>query len=419
MNCVKFSGLLCSQMDVFHGLNLKSCRKNVVNNFSCVSVAHCIGLNHGKGDVSCHFVPVVKTAAKIGLSPHFLRLLHKFRMDYTSLRPLFNDLTGSRSLNIVITTHHKPDGDAMGSSLGLYHVLKKLGHQVQVITPTDYASFLHWLPGHSEVVVFEDFPETARQFTEEADLIFCLDFNDLSRINEMGDLVSRSKGLKCLIDHHRNPSGFQDFTFWTIETSSTCELIYDFIHAMERDDLIDKAVASCLYTGIMTDTGSFRFNSTSAHTHLKVARLIEKGADSADIHQKVFDHFTLDRSRMMGYVLYEKLQVFEEYQTALVTLNKDELARFNVQTGDTEGFVNFGLGIEGVRFSVLIIDRSKLVKLSFRSKGSFACNDFAATHFNGGGHLNAAGGSSEDTLEQTTQRFLQLLPKYKELLLTP
>lgn len=330
---------------------------------------------------------------------------------------IYHQLEQQAPLKIVITTHHKPDGDAMGSSLALYAILEKLGHSVRVITPSDYAVFLHWLPGHEEVLIYEGHEDQASTLAHEADMIFCLDFNDLSRINEFGDVVRESKATKILIDHHREPKGFEDYRLWTIDTSSTAELIFDFIEAGGWLHLVDKHVANCLYTGMMTDTGSFRFNSAGASTHRKVAHLIDTGMDHALAHQRVYDHFSLKRSRLMGYVLYKKLQVFEEYKTALVTLSREELQEFDVQTGDTEGFVNFGLGIDGVVFSVLIIDRTKLVKMSFRSQGTFACNEFASEHFNGGGHLNASGGASEMSLEETTQKFLELLPVYKDKIL--
>lgn len=331
------------------------------------------------------------------------------------IRPFLNSGSGS---NIVITTHHKPDADALGSSLALYHYLIKLGKKVTVVTPTDYPVNLHWMPGNDSVINFEDQPEAAEALVNQADLIFCLDFNDLSRINDLGLLVSKSDAKTIMIDHHRDPSGFDDYRFWTIETSSTSELIYDFIQSNDGGELIDTDIASCIYAGIIADTGSFRYSSTSSHTHRIAAELIDLGVDSAKVHALLLDNFSLNRYRLMGYVLYKKLKIFPELKTALVSLTQEELLKFNIQTGDTEGFVNYGLGIKGIVFSALIIDRSIMVKMSFRSQGSFPCNEFANTHFNGGGHLNAAGGASKDTLDNVLKKFKDVLPEYKEQLLT-
>lgn len=331
------------------------------------------------------------------------------------IRPFLNSGSGS---NIVITTHHKPDADALGSSLALYHYLVKLGKQVTVVTPTDYPVNLHWMPGNDTVVNFEEHTDKAAALVEAADLIFCLDFNDLSRINDLGTLVDKSDAKTIMIDHHRDPSGFDDYRFWTINTSSTSELIYDFIKSNDGLELIDTDIASCMYAGIIADTGSFRYSSTSSHTHRIAAELIDLGVDSGKVHALLLDNFSLNRYRLMGYVLYKKLTVIPELKTALVSLTQEELQKFNIQTGDTEGFVNFGLGIKGIVFSALIIDRSVMVKMSFRSQGSFPCNEFANAHFNGGGHLNAAGGSSKESLDEVIKKFKQVLPTYKDQLLT-
>ncbi len=321
--------------------------------------------------------------------------------------------SGSGS-KIVITTHHKPDADALGSSLALYHYFKEMGKDVHVITPTDYPPFLHWMPGNDNVINFEEHPERAEELAMEADAIFCLDFNDLKRINDFGDIVAKSDARKIMIDHHRDPKGFDDHRFWTIETSSTCELIYEYICLNGSEEMIDSDIATCIYCGIMADTGSFRFSSTSSRTHEIAANLLKKGVQPNEIQSRLFDNFGLSRYRLMGYVLHEKLELIPEYNTALVFLTAEELQRFNVQTGDTEGFVNFGLGISGVKLSALIIDRTKLVKMSFRSKGSFPCNELAAKYFNGGGHLNAAGGASHDTLEEVVAKFRAILPEFAE-----
>jgi bifunctional oligoribonuclease and PAP phosphatase NrnA len=330
------------------------------------------------------------------------------------IRPFLNSGSGSK---IVITTHHKPDADALGSSLALYQYLTKLGKEVTVVTPTDYPINLHWMPGNETVINFEASPVESEKLVNDADIVFCLDFNDLSRINDLGIIVEKSEAKKIMIDHHRDPSGFDDYRFWTINTSSTCELIYDFIISNDGEELIDPDIASCLYAGIIADTGSFRYSSTSSHTHKIAASLIDLGVDSAKVHALLLDNFSLTRYRLMGYVLYKKLTVYPELRTALVTLTQEELSKFNIQTGDTEGFVNYGLGIKGIVFSALIIDRSVMVKMSFRSQGTFPCNEFSKAHFNGGGHLNAAGGASKDTLENVVKKFQEVLPEYKNQLL--
>lgn len=320
--------------------------------------------------------------------------------------------------NIVITTHHKPDGDAMGSSLGLYNFLIQKGHHVKVITPTDYPVFLHWLPNNPEVVVFPDNAELSAQLVGAAELIFCLDFNTLTRIGALGDIVRDSKAVKILIDHHLEPEGFDDYRFWNINACATAQLIYSFIKdELKEADLINKDVATCLYTGIMTDSGSFRFPNTTSAVHRIIADLIERGAENSKIHQAVYDNFEENRLRFIGYCLQNKLEVFPEYNTALISVSKDELAKYNIGTGDTEGLVNYGLSINGIRLAALIIERSDLVKLSLRSTGEFPANEICKKFFSGGGHRNAAGGQSTDSLEATVNKFKSILPEYKNLLI--
>jgi bifunctional oligoribonuclease and PAP phosphatase NrnA len=317
---------------------------------------------------------------------------------------------------IVITTHHKPDADAMGSSLGLHHFLKKIGLESVVISPTDYAGNLKWMPSSDLVLEYESNPQQCSKIAQEADFIFCLDFNDLSRINEFGDEVRASNAKKILIDHHQHPVGFEDFTYWDDSASSTCELIYRFIHDLGQSSTINKNIASCLYTGILMDTGSFKYSNCSALTHRIAAELIEAGANHVVIGDAVFDSFTEDRVRFIGYAISQKLEVLKDYNTALIVINKDEVSQFNLTTGDTEGLVNYGLSITGIKFAVLIIDRTKMVKMSFRSKSNFAANAFAKEHFKGGGHFYAAGGSSQLTLEETVAKFKSNLEQYKEAL---
>ncbi|WP_411274006.1 DHH family phosphoesterase [Daejeonella sp.] len=334
----------------------------------------------------------------------------------SDLTPLKNLLVEPK--HIVITTHHKPDGDAMGSSLGLYNYLVQKGHYVRVITPTDYPTFLQWLPNNPEVIIFTEKPEESKELIAKAELIFCLDFNSLSRINDLGDLVRDAKGKKVMIDHHLEPEGFDDFRHWTINACSTAQLVYDFIvNIMDEKDVINKDVATCLYTGIMTDSGSFRFPTTTAEVHRIVAELITCGAENSKIHQLVYDNFSENRLRFLGHCLLNKLEVFPEFNSAIIVISKKELEKYQISTGDTEGIVNYALSINGIRLAVMIIERPDKVKLSLRSTGDFPANEICKKYFNGGGHRNAAGGSSDDTVDVVREKFNTILPEYKALLI--
>ncbi|MCE9538136.1 MAG: bifunctional oligoribonuclease/PAP phosphatase NrnA, partial [Bacteroidetes bacterium] len=298
----------------------------------------------------------------------------------------------SKPKNIVIVTHWSPDGDAMGSSLGLYNYLTQKKHKVTVITPNDYPSFLYWLPGNKSVINFSTKAKEAKATVAKANIIFCLDFNSLKRIDALGDEVGKSKAKKCIIDHHLQPEDFADFMLHDIKACSTCELIHDFIELMGDKKLINKNIANCLYTGIMTDTGSFRFPSTTSKTHRIIAELIEAGAENSEIHNRIYDDNTEDKLRLLGFCLAEKLTVLKEYGTAFFSLRSDELKHFNYRKGDTEGVVNYALSIEGIRFAAFFVERDGIIKTSFRSKGDFNVNLFSRKHFSGGGHANAAGG---------------------------
>ncbi|MFN9518679.1 MAG: DHH family phosphoesterase, partial [Bacteroidota bacterium] len=258
----------------------------------------------------------------------------------------------------MITTHHKPDADALGSSLGLYHFLQKIEIDAAVISPTDYGDFLKWLPGEDNVINFEEQTDRATQLVHEADWVFCLDFNSLKRINEMGKLVEQSAAKKILIDHHLEPETFADYGLHTTKASSTCELVFMFIEQFDGVELMDKTIASCLYAGMMTDTASFKHSSTYPSTHRVAAVLLEKGAEPNKIYEAVYDNFTADRTRFIGYCISQKLQILEEYHTALICVTADELKKFNSTTGDTEGLVNWGLTIKGIKLSTLIVDRT-------------------------------------------------------------
>ena len=318
---------------------------------------------------------------------------------------------------IVITTHHKPDGDAMGSSLGLYNYLIQQGHHVNVITPTDYPKFLNWMPGNKNVTVFIEQTEKSTGLIADAGIIFCLDFNALGRINEMGLLVEKSKAYKILIDHHLEPENFDDYRHWDISACATAQLVYTFItEKLQNKKLINKDVATCLYTGILTDSASFHLPNTTSAVHRITADLIDAGAVNWEIYDAVYDNFTEDRLRFLGLCLGTRLEVLSEYNTAIISVDKADLERFNIVTGDTEGIVNYGLSIEGIRLSAFIVERSDKVKLSLRSKGVFPANDICKNYFNGGGHRNASGGTSTDSLTDTVNKFKLILPKYKKLL---
>ena len=333
-------------------------------------------------------------------------------LEFTRLKEFLN-----KPQHIVITTHHKPDGDAMGSSLGLYNYLIQKGHQVRVITPTDYPSFLQWLPNNPEVIVYAEKKVESETLIAAAEIIFCLDFNSLSRINELGEMVRKSSAIKVMIDHHLEPEGFDDFRHWSINACASAQLVYDFIvNLMEEKHLINKDVATCLYTGIMTDSGSFRFPNTTAEVHRIVADLIACGAENSKIHQMVYDNFSESRLRFLGHCLINRLEVFTEYNTALITVNKGDLEKFHITTGDTEGVVNYALSINGIRLAALIIERPDRVKLSLRSTGEFPANEICKKYFAGGGHRNAAGGFSDKDLTETVSKFKSILPEYKTLL---
>lgn len=319
---------------------------------------------------------------------------------------------------IVITTHHRPDGDAMGSSLGLYNYLIQRDHHVKVITPTDYPNFLHWLPNNSEVIIYTERESESKKLVAEADLIFCLDFNTLSRINELGEEVRQSAAKKVMIDHHLDPEGFDDFRLWSVSACATAQLVYDFIvDKMQEGQLMNKDIATCLYTGIMTDSGSFRFPTVTANLHRIVANLIDAGAENWRIHQLVYDNSTEGRLKFLGYCLSNKLQVLREFNTAIIDISREEIKKFNIQVGETEGIVNYALSITGIRLAAFIVERDDRVKLSLRSTGDFPANEICKRFFEGGGHRNAAGGQSDLPLAKVVEKFKSILPEYKTLLL--
>jgi phosphoesterase RecJ-like protein len=323
----------------------------------------------------------------------------------------------SKASSISILTHTNPDGDAMGSSLGLYHYLRKKKKQVKVIVPNSFPGFLEWLPGTKQVMVFDGNEEKVQKQIAKSDVLFTLDFNTYSRLEKLGDLLNESKATKVLVDHHRQPDTCFDLYFHDEIACSTAELVHDLIGGIDSLKMIDKNSATCLYTGIMTDTGNFRFPSTTEKTFQIAASLVKAGASNSDIYNNVYDDYSANRLKLLGYCLSEKLVFMPEYKTAYIALSEEELQRFNFKKGDTEGVVNQALSVRGIIFSAFFSERGGEIKISLRSKGKFDVNKMARAHFSGGGHINAAGGVSRISLQQTVENFLSVLPQYKEQLL--
>src|SRR3569832_939465 len=315
------------------------------------------------------------------------------------------------SRRIVITTHHRPDGDAIVASLGLYNYLVQKNQKIDVIVPSDYPDFLKWMPNNAIVIDYENRTTEANKKIAEAEIIFCLDFNWLSRLDKMEDVVRQSKAIKILIDHHLDPENTFDHSFSYSDAGSTCELIYQFIIGMDDSPMITKDVAECLYCGIMTDTHSFRFDTMKADTHRIIANLIEAGAEIYMIHELVYDTNTEGRQRLLGTALKDKLVVLPEYRTAYISLTQEDLDKYNYRRVDTEGFVNEALSIEGIVMAAFFSPKDDSIKISFRSKDDFSVQELAVKHFFGGGHKHAAGGRSDLSLEKTIEKFINILPE--------
>ena len=322
--------------------------------------------------------------------------------------------------NVIIVTHFKPDADALGSSLGLAGFLKKKGHQVVVITPSDYPAFLSWMPGNSDVLALshesKDSEKKALETIARADVLFCLDFSNLKRIEALETGVRNALGIKVMIDHHLEPEKFAAFEQWDARAASTAGLVFQLIEQLGEKHLIDSDIANCLYAGVMTDTGGFRHSNTTQTEFMIASELTGLGANPSDVAKQIYDTNSLERLKLIGYVLSQKLHVLPQYNTAYITLSHQELKQFGSQTGDTEGLVNYGLSIKGIKLSVLMYDRKEEIKLSLRSLGDFSVNEMARTHFEGGGHKNASGGTSNVSLEETLQKFLKILPEYESKL---
>ncbi len=316
---------------------------------------------------------------------------------------------------IVIVGHKNPDGDAVGSCLGLSLFLKSLGHSTTVVMPNDFPDFLKWLPGVEDVIIYEREKERTTELTEGANIIFTLDFNSLDRVGELQTVLENTSAKFVMIDHHQQPADYAVATYSDVKMSSTSEMVYHFMDALGHAEKLSQAIATNLYTGIMTDTGSFRFSSTSPTTHKVAAKLIEAGAESAIINQNVYDTNSPERMKLLGVAL-NNLVILPELHTAYITLTQKELDQHNFKKGDTEGFVNYALSVKGIYFAAIFIENKQesIVKISFRSKGHFSVNDFARNHYSGGGHINAAGGKSSQDLNKTINEFISILPRYKK-----
>ncbi|NIK73999.1 phosphoesterase RecJ-like protein [Thermonema lapsum] len=320
---------------------------------------------------------------------------------------------------VAITMHHNPDADALGSALGLARYLKKKGHQPTVISPSVYPAFLEWLPQENEVIVFEESKtEEIKQIIDSCDLVAYLDFSVPSRMEALEPLFCSVDKPSLLLDHHIAPSMKGTFHFWDQEAAATAQLVYRLIAAMGDLPLLDPHIGEAIYAGIVTDTGSFKYPSTSREVHEIAGHLIDIGVPTSTIHYRIYDNNSENRLRLLGYLLSEKLRVLPELRTAYFTLSAEEQERFSSEKGDTEGFVNYALSIRNIVFAAIFMEKEGKTKISFRSIGDFPVNEFAQAHFNGGGHKNAAGGASYASLEETEKLFLSLLPKYKEQLLT-
>jgi phosphoesterase RecJ-like protein len=315
--------------------------------------------------------------------------------------------------NYVVTFHQNPDGDAIGSGLGLHLFLKKLGKNGVVISPNAIGDYLKWLPSIGDVVNFEEDPKIHSQKLKRANAIFCLDFNDPNRAGELENPIVDSKAKKVLIDHHLEPKKFAQFEYHDTGSPATAQLVFDLIAEIDESKF-DNEIATCLYTGLMTDTGSFRFPSTNAKTHLAIARLMQTGFNHSIIHENIFDTYTTNQLHLLGNTVSQRHELIEEFNTSYMYVTLEDYKTYDIQKGDTEGLVNYNLQLEGVKFGVLFIENEEVIKISFRSKGNFPANEFAKRYFQGGGHLNAAGGRSFVSLDRTIKKFKTKLKSFVE-----
>jgi len=314
---------------------------------------------------------------------------------------------------ITVIPHRNPDGDALGSTLGLYHVLKQLNHNVQVISPNEFPDFIAWLPGADSVTIFEKDKIQTSEFLKNSDLIFTLDFNALHRTGDQMEIVLKTLDASfVMIDHHQMPDDYAKVVVSDVNFGSTCELLYRVLMDLELDEFINTDAATCIYTGIVTDSGSFKFPKTTGDTHRIVADLIDRGVDNPTVHNRLFSTNSYAKLQLLGKAL-ENLKVLPQYKVAYTTLSQKELYQFNFMKGDTEGIVNYGLSIKGIDFAAIFIENKEegIIKISFRSEGDVNVNEFSRKYFNGGGHINAAGGKSFLSLNETVAQFVSILAK--------
>lgn len=315
--------------------------------------------------------------------------------------------------DIVITTHRNPDGDAIGSSLGMAGLLSKFGHAVRIVSPSEFPEFLHFLKGADDILVWDTEPEESQRFLKRADIIFCLDFNSLDRIDKVGEFIQDLNTHFVLIDHHLYPEPFAQFQLSRTTASSTCELVFDFAVDIGWEPEIDKTIGECLYTGILTDTGSFKYG-TSPHLFKVASRLLEIGVDDYVLQDLIFNSLDEKNLRLLGHCLHNRMEILPEFHTGIIHLTKDDYATFDIQRGDTEGIVNYLLKIKKVKMAVFITEQPTIVKISLRSKGDFSVQEIARKHFKGGGHKNASGGASFKSLEATLRQFKEILKTYQK-----
>lgn len=314
----------------------------------------------------------------------------------------------------VIVCHTNPDGDAMGSSLGLADWLVQKGKTAMVVVPDMFPDFFQWLSGAQDVVRYDKYPDKAALALATADVVFCLDINSPNRTEGVEPLIRSAKGHKVLIDHHPEPEAFAELTFSRTQACSTSELVFTLIEAMDGFDALSKKGAECLYCGMMTDTGAFTFNSNRSDIFYIISRLLTKGIDKDSIYRRVFNNYTEGRLRLIGYALYEKMLLFPEQKASLIALTNSEMARFNIVKGETDGLVNMPLQMKNVRFSAFLredVEKGR-INVSLRSVGTFPCNRFAAEYFNGGGHLNASGGRYYGTLDEAVEHFKKAVQEF-------
>ena len=320
----------------------------------------------------------------------------------------------SKEKKIIITTHTNPDGDAIGSSLGLYHFLKKTNHNVNVVTPNRHPEFLNWVPGCDDIIIYEENKELGKKLIDNCDLLFTLDFNNLNRSGLVGENINLKKHEIIMIDHHQSPSDYSKITFSYPQISSTCELIFKLITRLTDIDLIDKDISTCIYLGMMTDTGSFQYNSVNSETHSILSVLMDKGIDHSKVYNNIYNSNNLSKLRILGSAL-NNLNQIKESKTTYMTLTKRQLVDNNYKKGDTEGLVNYGLSLKNIDFTAIFIediDEVNNIKISFRSKNLFPCDKFAKKFFNGGGHKNAAGGKYLGSIDNAVTKFKSSLKDF-------